>query len=159
MGCDFLAFSAHKLLGPMGVGVLWARADRLSGMPAYQVGSNMAHGVDIESATPEEGALRFQAGTPNASGAVGLAAALEVLERVGLRSVGDFDAGLVAYAEPRLRAIPGLRLLGTAADLTRYSASRWRAPTSAPSSGLPTTRGWRYAAATWPRCRCWSDSA
>jgi cysteine desulfurase/selenocysteine lyase len=112
LGCDFLAFSSHKLLGPMGVGVLWARADRLARMPAWHVGSNMAHGVDIESATMEEGALRFQAGTPNASGVIGLAAALRLLETIGLDAIAARDAALVAHALPRLRSIRRLRLLG-----------------------------------------------
>jgi cysteine desulfurase/selenocysteine lyase len=114
LGCDFLAFSSHKLLGPMGVGVLWARADRLKEMPAYHVGSNMAHGNDIGSATFETGALRFQAGTPNVSGPVGLAAAIAVLGRVGFDAIAERDRLLSAHALERLTAVPGLRLIGAA---------------------------------------------
>jgi cysteine desulfurase/selenocysteine lyase len=113
LGCDFLAFSSHKLLGPMGVGVLWGRAEWLDRMPSYHVGSNMAHGLDIGAATPEPGALRFQAGTPNVAGAVGLAAAIDLLDRIGFEALEAQGEALCAFALSRLRAIPGLRVLGT----------------------------------------------
>jgi cysteine desulfurase/selenocysteine lyase len=113
LGCDFLAFSSHKMLGPMGVGVLWVRSDRRVEMPAYHVGSNMAHGADIASAAPEPGALRFQAGTPNVSGAVGLARALEVLDGFGFAAVAAHDRALTAHALERLRSVRKLRLLGS----------------------------------------------
>jgi cysteine desulfurase/selenocysteine lyase len=119
LGCDFLAFSSHKMLGPMGVGVLWARADRLKAMPPYHVGSNMAHGVDLSSATFESGALRFQAGTPNVSGPVALAAALDVLDGVGFEAIVEHDRALSAHAITRLGAITGLRLLGSAGPADR----------------------------------------
>ncbi|HXI67541.1 MAG TPA: aminotransferase class V-fold PLP-dependent enzyme, partial [Steroidobacteraceae bacterium] len=77
LGCDFLVFSGHKMLGPMGVGVLWARRELLEEMPPYQAGSNMAHAVDLASEEFEHGARKFGAGTPNVSGAVGLAAAVQ----------------------------------------------------------------------------------
>jgi cysteine desulfurase/selenocysteine lyase len=114
LGCDFVAFSSHKMLGPMGVGVLWVRPDRLEEMPAYHVGSNMAHGADLAGASLEPGALRFQAGTPNVSGPVGLAAALDVLERMGFAAIAAHDRALAAHGLARLREVPGLRLLGTA---------------------------------------------
>jgi cysteine desulfurase/selenocysteine lyase len=112
LGCDFLAFSSHKLLGPMGVGVLWGREARLAGMPSYHVGSNMAHGLDLATATPEPGGLRFQAGTPNVADAVGLAAAIDLLETIGFETLEAQDAALAADALSRLRAVPGLRVLG-----------------------------------------------
>lgn len=118
LGCDFLAWSSHKLLGPMGVGVLWARRDALDRMPPYQLGSNMAHEVDSSSAQFEHGALKYQAGTPNVSGPVGLAAALDFLARVGLDALGRHDTALVAYARARFAQVPGLRVLGTMADGT-----------------------------------------
>ena len=114
LGCDFAAFSSHKMLGPMGVGVLWVRRDRFDEMAPYHVGSNMGHGVDLAGATFEPGALRFQAGTPNVSGPVGLAAAIEVLERIGFDAIGARDRALAAHGLARLRDVPGLRLLGTA---------------------------------------------
>ena len=95
MGCDFLACSGHKLLGPMGTGILWAKQSTLDAMPPYQLGSNMAHAVDPISAQFEHGALKFQAGTPNVSGAVGLSAAIEALDRFDLTAIRrhDTDSG------------------------------------------------------------------
>jgi cysteine desulfurase/selenocysteine lyase len=114
LGCDFVAFSSHKMLGPMGVGVLWVRGDRFDEMPPYHVGSNMAHGADLAGASFEPGALRFQAGTPNVSGPVGLAAALDVLDRLGFETIGARDRALAAHGLARLREVPRLTLLGTA---------------------------------------------
>lgn len=114
LGCDFAAFSSHKMLGPMGVGVLWVRRDRLEQIPPYHVGSNMAHGAALDGASFEPGALRFQAGTPNVSGPVGLAAAIDVLERTGFDVIAARDRALAAHSLARLREVPGLRLLGTA---------------------------------------------
>jgi cysteine desulfurase/selenocysteine lyase len=113
LGCDFLACSAHKLLGPMGIGVLWARRDLIEAMPPYQWGSNMAHEVDAESAQLEHGALKYQAGTPNVSGPVGLAAALDVLDGIGFDALGRHDRLLVDHAARRLQDIKGLRVLGS----------------------------------------------
>jgi cysteine desulfurase/selenocysteine lyase len=102
------------MLGPMGVGVLWVHPDRLREMPAYHVGSNMAHGVDLGSATLEPGAFRFQAGTPNVSGPVALAAAIDLLDQVTFDVIAEHDRALSAHAMQRLQAVPGLRLFGTA---------------------------------------------
>ena len=76
LGCDFYVFSGHKMLGPMGTGVVWGRRELLEAMPPYHVGSNMAHDVDFEHAVFEHGAQKFQAGTPDVAGPVGLAAAV-----------------------------------------------------------------------------------
>jgi cysteine desulfurase/selenocysteine lyase len=113
LGCDFLACSAHKMLGPMGVGVLWARREWLDRLPPYQLGSNMAHEVDDDGAQYEHGALKYQAGTPNVAGPVGLAAALDVLDRFGLDAIRQHDDALVAHARDRFARVPGLRVLGT----------------------------------------------
>ncbi len=116
MGADFVAFSGHKMLGPMGIGVLWARRDRLDTMPPYQGGSNMAHEVDTDPAGLEarlsRGAHKFGAGTPNVAGAVGLAAATRFLRSIGMREVGAHENALVARGLERLRSVRGLRLLG-----------------------------------------------
>ena len=114
IGCDFLAFSSHKLLGPMGVGVLWARESRFKEMRPYQVGSNMAHGASLGDATFEDGALRFQAGTPNVSGPVALAAACDVLDEIGFEAIAAHDHALATRLLARLGVIKGLRLIGTA---------------------------------------------
>jgi cysteine desulfurase/selenocysteine lyase len=116
IGCDFLACSGHKILGPMGIGVLWARQAVLDAMPPYQLGSNMAHEVDASAAQFEHGALRYQAGTPNVSGAVGLAAAVDALHRYDMAAIARHDDALVAHARPRLTTVPGLRVLGTLAE-------------------------------------------
>lgn len=116
MGCDFLCCSGHKLLGPMGTGVLWARQATLDGMPPYQLGSNMAHDVDEIGARFEDGALKYQAGTPDVSGAVGLAAAIETLDRFDMAAIRRHDAELVRHFRERMPEVPGLRVLGSLAD-------------------------------------------
>jgi cysteine desulfurase/selenocysteine lyase len=112
LGCDFLACSAHKLLGPMGTGVLWGRRDLIEAMPPYQWGSNMAHDVDATSAQLEHGASKYQAGTPNVSGPVGLAAAIDVLDGIGFDAIGRHDRLLVEHAARRFAGVKGLRVLG-----------------------------------------------
>lgn len=111
--CDFLAFSGHKMLGPMGVGVLWGRRELLDAMPPYQGGSNMAHDVGLDSLHLSEGALKFGAGTPNVSGPVGLAAAIRFLRSVGERTLRQHEQDLVRHFVERVGAIDGVRLLGS----------------------------------------------
>ncbi|OFW42131.1 MAG: hypothetical protein A3J29_05150 [Acidobacteria bacterium RIFCSPLOWO2_12_FULL_67_14b] len=113
LGCDFLACSAHKLLGPMGIGVLWGRRELIEAMPPYQWGSNMAHEVDAASAQLEHGALKYQAGTPNVSGPVGLSAAIDLLDRIGADALANHDRLLVDHAARRFAGIKGLRVLGS----------------------------------------------
>ncbi|MGH8132155.1 MAG: aminotransferase class V-fold PLP-dependent enzyme [Steroidobacteraceae bacterium] len=112
LGCDFLAFSSHKMLGPMGTGVLWARRELLDEMAPYQAGSNMAHQVDQTSQEFEHAAHKFSAGTPNVSGAVGLAAAVRYLGSEGRPAIERHEGELTRYALDRLTEVPGLRLLG-----------------------------------------------
>jgi cysteine desulfurase / selenocysteine lyase len=114
LDCDFFAFSSHKMLGPMGVGVLWAKRELLDALPPYQTGSNMAHNVDQTSVELEHGAQKFQAGTPNVSGPVGLAAAVRYLGALGTRAIAAHDQTLVRHGLARLREIKGLRVLGPA---------------------------------------------
>jgi cysteine desulfurase/selenocysteine lyase len=112
LGCDFLAFSGHKMLGPMGIGVLWARSELLERMRPYQAGSNMAHAVDLHAQHFERAARKFGAGTPNVCGPVGLAAAIRYLKSVGRGAIEQHERALVSHGLDRLGAIPGLRLLG-----------------------------------------------
>ncbi len=112
LGCDFYVFSGHKMLGPMGTGVVWGRQELLEAMPPYHVGSNMAHDVDFERETFEHGALKFQAGTPDVAGPVGLAAAVGFLEAAGTDALWKHDQELVRHGLARLRTIPGLRIIG-----------------------------------------------
>ena len=111
LGCDFYVFSGHKMLGPMGTGVVWGRRELLEEMPAYHVGSNMAHDVDFEHAAFEHGAQKFQAGTPDVAGPVGLAAAVRFLNAAGPQ-LQRHDDELVRHGLARLAQIPRLRIIG-----------------------------------------------
>lgn len=123
LGCDFFAFSGHKILGPMGIGVLWARRETLENMPPYQAGSNMAHDVEAESVPARfvEGSWKFEAGTPNVPGAVGLATALEFLESLDRKALWAREQALTRYALSRLRELKGLRILGPTKSQDRIS--------------------------------------
>lgn len=112
IGCDFLALSSHKMLGPMGAGVLWGRRALLDAMPPWHHGSNMAHDVDLERATLSEGALKFGAGSPNVSGAIGLAVAMRFLRRIGFDAIRAHQEGINRRMIERLRALPTVRLIG-----------------------------------------------
>jgi cysteine desulfurase / selenocysteine lyase len=119
LGCDFYILSGHKMLGPMGTGVLWARRELLDDMPPFHLGSNMAHAADFSQAEYEHGALKFQAGTPDVAGPVGLAAATRVFDAIGRDALRDHEHDLVAYGLKRLTAIPRLRLIGPRAPADR----------------------------------------
>ncbi|APW61527.1 SufS family cysteine desulfurase [Paludisphaera borealis] len=112
LGCDFYVFSGHKVYGPMGIGVLYGRLDVLESMPPWQHGGDMVDTVGFDATTFSGPPYRFEAGTPNVSGAVGLAAALEFLEGVGRRAAADHEATLLDLAVRRLSEIPGVRLVG-----------------------------------------------
>lgn len=113
IGCDFLAFSGHKMMGPMGTGVLWGRRPLLDAMPPYQAGSNMAHAVGLDSADFSFGALKFGAGTPNVSGSVGLAAAMRFIDAVGYGALRDHEQLLTRHFLARLAELPRVRVLGS----------------------------------------------
>jgi cysteine desulfurase / selenocysteine lyase len=119
LGCDFYVFSGHKMLGPMATGVVWGRLELLEAMPPYHVGSNMAHDVDFERASLEHGALKFQAGTPDVAGPVGLAAAIDFLTTAGKEATWQHDQDLVRHGLSRLREVKGLRLIGPASAQNR----------------------------------------
>lgn len=112
IGCDYYVFSGHKMLGPMATGVVWGRRALLDSAPPYHVGSNMAHEVTFESAQFEHGALKYQAGTPDVAGPVGLAAAIGWFERAGRDALTSHDADLVGHGLERLRGMRGVRLIG-----------------------------------------------
>jgi cysteine desulfurase / selenocysteine lyase len=123
IGCDFLTLSGHKMCGPMGIGALWARRELLDAMPPFQTGSNMVHEVELESAPARfaEGALKFEAGTPNVAGAVGLAAAVRYLESLGRKELWTREQELTEYVLSRLGKIKGLRILGPMKSRQRIS--------------------------------------
>ncbi len=110
--CDAYAFSGHKMCGPTGVGGLWARRELLEEMPPYQGGGEMIERVHRNHSTWAEVPHKFEAGTPNVAGAVGMAAAVEYLEGVGLDAVHDHEAALAAEAVSALSGVDGMRILG-----------------------------------------------
>jgi len=118
LGCDFFAFSGHKMFGPTGIGVLYGRAELLAEMPPFLGGGEMIHTVSFDGTTYKDPPYRFEAGTPDIAGAIGLGAAVEFLEGLGMEAVAAHDRELLDYATRRLREIPRLRLVGTAREKT-----------------------------------------
>jgi cysteine desulfurase/selenocysteine lyase len=116
LGCDFYAFSGHKALGPTGIGVLWGRLDLLEAMPPYQFGGDMIRSVSFERTTYNDVPARFEAGTPNIAGVIGLGAALEYLSGVGPSAIGAHEADLLQYATRRLEEVRGLTIVGSAPE-------------------------------------------
>jgi len=114
LGCDFYAISGHKLYGPSGIGVLWARAELLESMPPFLGGGGMIASVHFEKTTYAGIPARFEAGTPDIAGAVGLAAAVAYVERIGMDAIARHEHALGDYAAQALAAVPGLRVFGTA---------------------------------------------
>jgi len=112
LGCDFYALSAHKMLGPTGAGVLWARREILEAMPPWQGGGEMIASVSLESATYREPPWRFEAGTPSIADVVGMGAAADYLVAVGREQIAARESELAAHAAARLAEIPGLALVG-----------------------------------------------
>jgi cysteine desulfurase/selenocysteine lyase len=115
LGADFYAFSGHKLYGPTGIGVLYGREALLSAMPPWQGGGDMILTVSFEKTTYNELPYRLEAGTPNISGAVGLAAAMDYVEGLGIEAIAAHEDGLLKRATAELLRIPGIELIGTAA--------------------------------------------
>jgi len=116
LGCDFYAFSGHKLYGPTGIGVLYGREAVLKDMPPWQGGGDMILTVSFEKTTYNTLPYRFEAGTPHISGAVGLGAAIDYVEAVGLERIAAWENELLDYATDRLSAVPGLQIVGTAPE-------------------------------------------
>ncbi|MCB1064971.1 MAG: cysteine desulfurase [Verrucomicrobiae bacterium] len=112
LGADFYAFSGHKVVGPDGIGVLWGRRELLDSMPPYQGGGDMIERVSIEKTTFRHSPERFEAGTPNISGAIGLGAAFDYLAKVGWDTIEANERDLLDYATARLGEVEGIRILG-----------------------------------------------
>jgi cysteine desulfurase/selenocysteine lyase len=128
LGCDFLAFSSHKLMGPMGAGVLWTRREVLEAMPPYQAGSNAAHEVQFDSADWSPGGLRYGAGTPNVSGAIGLAAAIGFIDSIGFEALRRHEESLTRAMLERLGTLDWLRLLGPSSPKDRICLFSFHVP-------------------------------
>jgi cysteine desulfurase/selenocysteine lyase len=112
IGCDFLALSAHKMCGPTGFGVLYGRGERLEETPPYQGGGEMILSVDYHKSTWKQAPHKFEAGTPDISGAIALHAAMDYLDRIGRDRIAQRDQELGAYAFEKLAALKGIRLFG-----------------------------------------------
>lgn len=115
LGSDFFVFSGHKIFGPTGIGVVYGRRELLETLPPWQGGGNMIADVTFEKTVYHGPPTRFEAGTGNIADAVGLGAALEYVERLGLEAIGAYEHALLDYATAQMKPIPGLRLVGTAA--------------------------------------------
>jgi cysteine desulfurase / selenocysteine lyase len=116
LGCDFYAFSGHKVYGPTGTGVLYGREELLDAMPPWQGGGDMILSVSFEKTTYNALPYKFEAGTPNIEGVVGLAAALEYVSAIGLDDIAAYEHDLRTYATERLLEVDGLRVIGTARE-------------------------------------------
>jgi cysteine desulfurase/selenocysteine lyase len=112
LGCDFLAFSGHKMCGPTGIGVLYGRADVLDSMPPWHGGGEMIVSVALEKSTFKKAPHRFEAGTPSIADAVGLGAAIDYIEGIGRQAIFEHDSHLARYAAERLTELPGTRVFG-----------------------------------------------
>ncbi len=116
LGCDFYAFSGHKLFGPTGIGVLYGRSELLEEMPPWQGGGDMISSVTFEKTTYNKLPYKFEAGTPDIAGAIGLGAAIDYVSRLGLEAIAAHEHELLVHATEALRQLPGLRLVGTAKE-------------------------------------------
>jgi cysteine desulfurase/selenocysteine lyase len=112
LDCDFLVFSGHKLYGPTGIGVLYGKERLLAAMPPWQGGGDMILSVTFEKTTYAPPPAKFEAGTPHIQGAIGLGAAIDYVESLGLAAIERYETDLLAYAEASLARLPGLRLVG-----------------------------------------------
>jgi cysteine desulfurase/selenocysteine lyase len=118
LDCDFYAFSAHKVFGPTGLGVLYGKLDLLESMPPYQGGGEMIETVSFACTTYNQLPYKFEAGTPDIAGAIGLAAAIDYLNQLDRRAAAVHEQALLRYAEDKARATEGVRLVGTASHKT-----------------------------------------
>jgi cysteine desulfurase/selenocysteine lyase len=116
LDADFFAFSGHKLYGPTGIGVLYGKRKWLDQLPPYQGGGDMISSVSFERTTYNKLPYKFEAGTPNIAGAIGLGAAIDYLNKIGMDSLVAYESDLLDYATRQLSAIPGLRMIGTARE-------------------------------------------
>jgi cysteine desulfurase/selenocysteine lyase len=114
IGCDFYALTGHKLFGPTGTGMLWARQALLREMPPFFGGGEMIRTVSFDRSTFADPPHKFEAGTPNIAGFVGLGAAIDYVNAIGLDRIGGYEHDLLGYATDALKTIPGLRLFGEA---------------------------------------------
>jgi cysteine desulfurase/selenocysteine lyase len=116
LDADFYIFSGHKVFGPTGIGAVYGKSALLNAMPPWQGGGNMISDVTFEKTSYHKAPARFEAGTGNIADAVGLGAAIDYVERVGMENIAHYEHGLLVYATQGMKTVPGLRLIGTAPD-------------------------------------------
>ena len=116
LDCDFYTLSGHKVFGPTGIGVLWGRGKLLKAMPPYQGGGDMIRSVTFEKTTYNTIPHKFEAGTPHIEGGIGLGAAIDYLNRIGMDKIAAYEHQLLHYGTEALEQVPGLRIIGTARD-------------------------------------------
>lgn len=116
LGCDFFVFSGHKVYGPTGIGVLYGRKELLKDMPPYQGGGDMIKSVTFAKTIFNDLPYKFEAGTPNIEGAIGLVAALNYIDNLGLDAIAQYENELLQYATEKLSQIPQLKIIGTAKE-------------------------------------------
>jgi cysteine desulfurase / selenocysteine lyase len=116
LDCDFFVFSGHKMFGPTGIGAFYGKAEHLEAMPPWQGGGDMILSVTFEKSTWNEIPFKFEAGTPNIAGAIGLGAAIDFLDSIGLEAIAAYEKDLLDYGTRRLQEIDGLRMIGTARE-------------------------------------------
>ncbi len=116
LDCDFYAFSGHKVFGPTGIGALYGKAELLDAMPPYQGGGDMIRSVSFGQTEYNDLPYKFEAGTPNIAGAIGLGAALDYISAIGMDAIAAHERDLLDYATGLVEGIPGLRIVGTARD-------------------------------------------
>jgi cysteine desulfurase/selenocysteine lyase len=116
LDCDFFVFSSHKVFGPTGMGILYGKAEMLDSMPPYQGGGDMIRSVTFEKTTYNDLPYKFEAGTPNVAGAIGLGSALEYVSRIGMNNIAEYEESLLSYATEALSSIEGVRIIGTASQ-------------------------------------------
>jgi cysteine desulfurase/selenocysteine lyase len=158
LGVDAVAWSGHKMLGPTGIGCLWATSDTLASMPPFITGGSMIENVTMESSTYAEPPKRFEAGVPMVAQAVGLASACDYLDALGMEKVAAHEAALTAHALSRLAEVPGVDIIGPTDLIDRGSAISFTVEGVHPhdvgqvldSSGIAVRVGHHCA---WPGCR------
>jgi cysteine desulfurase/selenocysteine lyase len=116
LGCDFYALTGHKMFGPTGTGALWGRRDLLREMPPFFGGGEMIREVRFDGTTYADPPHRFEAGTPNIAGFVGLGAAIDYMESIGRERIAAYERELLEYATAAMKTVPGLRIFGEAKD-------------------------------------------
>jgi len=116
LDCDFYVFSGHKLFAPTGIGVLYGKEKLLEEMPPWQGGGDMISSVTFEKTTYNDLPYKFEAGTPDIAGAIGLGAAIDYLDQIGMEAVAEYEHDLLQYGTKALESISGLRIIGTARE-------------------------------------------